>query len=121
MRRCLLDLLSAARVDCRAHWRSLGNGERESTELSSAGHADPPGQLRLVAGALVANLETLRTVGPPSVAAHISLGTGEAVVRGAARLGAPSSFPCRRSILGGALRSRERGCCHDDGDDCIGM
>ena len=84
--------------------RRLCDGEGETAKFAPAGDADAPGQLGLVTGALVPDLEALRAVGPPPVALDASLGAGEAVVGSAAGGSAPPALPGGRGIPRGVLR-----------------
>lgn len=71
---------------------SLGNGKRESAKLASAGDTNTPCELRLVAGALVADLEALGAVRPPAVALDVAFCASKAVVGSTAGGGTTSTL-----------------------------
>ena len=92
----------------RSHRGGLCNGQRESSKLPSAGHAHSPGQLRLVAGALVPDLEALRAVRPAPVTLGTPLDTREAIICSSSGRRSPAAFPSGLGVLGrGLLRGRD--------------
>lgn len=76
-------------LDCR---RGFGDGQRQATELATAGNTNSPRQLRFVARAVVANFQARRAVGSAAVTLRVAFMTGEAVVGGAAGGSSSPSF-----------------------------
>ena len=94
--------------------RRLGNGQGQTTKLAAAGHTNAPCELCLVSRALVANLETLRAVGPSAITLDVALGAGEAIISSTAGRGTSSALAGSSGVLylDGLLRS---GSCHVGG------
>lgn len=70
-------MMSCTRVGQTVHWADragvdilVDDGAGEAAQLASAGHADAPAQLRLVARAFPPDLEALGTIGSFAVAGH---------------------------------------------------
>ena len=92
----------------RRHRGGFWDGQRETPKLPSARHAHPPGQLRLVTGALVPDLEALRAVRPAPVTLGTPLDTREAIIRSSSSGSSPAAFPGGLGVLGrGLLRGRD--------------
>jgi hypothetical protein len=86
-------------------WRGLGNGQRESTKLATAGNTNTPCKLSLVTRALVANLKALGAVRSTAIAFDIAFRAREAVVCGTTSRGASSALADgSRGVLDGHSR-----------------